>query len=64
MVLPAQVGGRVGRCRGLNRRPGLVAFVMQDGKVVYEKAFGWADKEANATDIREVFPSLVYQALR
>ena len=26
--------------------PGIVALVMQDGKVVYEKAFGWADKEA------------------
>lgn len=29
------------------RVPGIVALVMQDGKVVYEKAFGWADKEAN-----------------
>ena len=26
--------------------PGIVALVMQDGQVVYEKAFGWADKEA------------------
>jgi CubicO group peptidase (beta-lactamase class C family) len=26
--------------------PGIVALVMQDGKVVYDKAFGWADKEA------------------
>jgi CubicO group peptidase (beta-lactamase class C family) len=25
---------------------GVVGLVMQDGKVVYEKAFGWADKEA------------------
>jgi len=25
---------------------GVVALVMQDGKVVYEKAFGWADREA------------------
>lgn len=25
---------------------GIVALVMQDGKIVYEKAFGWADKEA------------------
>lgn len=35
------------------RVPGIVALVMQDGKVVYEKAFGWADKEADrrmATD--------------
>jgi CubicO group peptidase (beta-lactamase class C family) len=28
------------------RVPGIVALVMQDGQVVYEKAFGWADKEA------------------
>ena len=39
--------------RGLQRYvdagqvPGIVALVMQDGKVVYEKAFGWADKETN-----------------
>ena len=25
---------------------GIVALAMQDGRVVYEKAFGWADKEA------------------
>jgi len=25
---------------------GAVALVLQDGKPVYEKAFGWADKEA------------------
>ena len=29
------------------RVPGIVALVMQDGKVVYEKAFGWADREAD-----------------
>ena len=29
-----------------NKVAGIVALVMQDGKVVYEKAFGWADKEA------------------
>lgn len=29
-----------------NRVAGLVALVLQDGKPVYEKAFGWADKEA------------------
>jgi len=29
------------------RVPGIVALVMQDGKVVYEKAFGWADQEAD-----------------
>ena len=26
---------------------GAVALVLQDGKPVYEHAFGWADKEAN-----------------
>ena len=30
-----------------DRVPGIVALVMQDGQVVYEKAFGWADKEAS-----------------
>src|SRR4051812_42769731 len=29
-----------------NRIPGAVALVLRDGKPVYEKAFGWADKEA------------------
>lgn len=29
-----------------NRVAGIVALVLQDGKPVYEKAFGWADKEA------------------
>ena len=29
-----------------DRVPGIVALVLQDGQVVYEKAFGWADKEA------------------
>ena len=29
-----------------DRVPGIVAMVMQDGKVVYDKAFGWADKES------------------
>jgi CubicO group peptidase (beta-lactamase class C family) len=29
-----------------DRVAGIVGLVMQDGKVVYEKAFGWADKEA------------------
>jgi len=29
-----------------NRIAGIVALVLQDGKPVYEKAFGWADKEA------------------
>jgi len=29
-----------------NRVAGVVALVLQDGRPVYEKAFGWADKEA------------------
>jgi CubicO group peptidase (beta-lactamase class C family) len=29
-----------------DRVPGIAAIVMQDGKVVYDKAFGWADKES------------------
>ncbi len=29
-----------------DRVAGVVALAMQDGRVVYEKAFGWADKEA------------------
>src|SRR5947209_1414084 len=29
-----------------NRVAGVVALVLQDGKPVYDKAFGWADKEA------------------
>jgi CubicO group peptidase (beta-lactamase class C family) len=29
-----------------NRVPGVVALVLQDGKPAYERAFGWADKEA------------------
>ena len=36
-----------------NRVAGIVALVMRDGNVEYEKAFGWADKEAGrkmATD--------------
>lgn len=30
-----------------NRIPGAVALVLRDGKPIYERAFGWADKEAN-----------------
>ena len=29
-----------------NRVPGAVALVLRDGKPVYERAFGWSDKEA------------------
>jgi len=28
-----------------DRVPGIVALVLQDGEVVYEKAFGWSDRE-------------------
>jgi CubicO group peptidase (beta-lactamase class C family) len=30
-----------------NQLAGIVALVLQDGKPVYERAFGWADKEGN-----------------
>ena len=30
-----------------NQLAGIVALVLQDGKPVYERAFGWADKESN-----------------
>ena len=30
----------------MNTVAGIVALVLQDGRPVYEKAFGWADKEA------------------
>ena len=32
-----------------NRIAGAVALVLRDGKPVYEKAFGWSDKEAGRT---------------
>jgi CubicO group peptidase (beta-lactamase class C family) len=36
---------------------GLVGLVMQDGQVVYEKAFGWADKEAG----RRMTPDTIFR---
>ena len=30
-----------------NRVAGIVALVLRDGKPVYERAFGWSDKEAD-----------------
>jgi hypothetical protein len=36
---------------------GAVALVLQDGKPVYEKAFGWADKEAN----RKMTPDAIFR---
>jgi len=40
-----------------DRVPGVVALVMQDGQVVYEKAFGWADKEAG----RRMTPDAIFR---
>ena len=35
----------------------IVALVLQDGKPVYERAFGWADKEAN----RKMTPDAIFR---
>src|SRR6187402_1174796 len=40
-----------------DRVPGIVALVMQDGDVVYEKAFGWADRESG----RKMTPETVFR---
>src|SRR5438045_729194 len=40
-----------------NRVPGVVALVLQDGKPVYERAFGWADKEAG----RKMTPDTIFR---
>jgi CubicO group peptidase (beta-lactamase class C family) len=40
-----------------DRVPGIVALVMQDGEVVYEKAFGWADRESG----RKMTPDTVFR---
>jgi len=40
-----------------DRVAGLVALVMQDGQVVYDKAFGWADKEAG----RRMQPDTIFR---
>ena len=39
------------------RIAGAVALVLQDGKPVYEKAFGWADKEAS----RAMAPDAIFR---
>ncbi len=39
------------------RVAGIVGLVMQDGQVVYEKAFGWADKEAG----RRMQPDTIFR---
>ena len=36
---------------------GAVALVLQDGQTVYEKAFGWADREAN----RRMMPDAIFR---
>src|SRR5882724_9063185 len=60
----AQQGERVSRIdRALqqyvdeNRVAGAVALVLQDGKPVYERAVGWADKEAG----RKMAPDTVFR---
>ena len=40
-----------------NRVAGVVALVLQDGKPVYERAFGWADKEAG----RKMTPDTIFR---
>jgi CubicO group peptidase (beta-lactamase class C family) len=40
-----------------NRIPGAVALVLQEGKPVYERAFGWADKEAG----RRMAPDTIFR---
>src|SRR5688572_6336633 len=40
-----------------DRVAGLVGLVMQDGQVVYEKAFGWADREAG----RRMTPDTIFR---
>lgn len=43
----ARVDALLQRYTEENRIPGAVALVLRDGKPIYERAFGWADKEAN-----------------
>src|SRR5689334_21089035 len=42
----ARIDGILQRYTDENRIAGAVALVLQDGKPVYERAFGWSDKEA------------------
>jgi CubicO group peptidase (beta-lactamase class C family) len=39
------------------RIPGIVALVLQDGRPVYERAFGWSDKEA----ARKMAPDTIFR---
>jgi CubicO group peptidase (beta-lactamase class C family) len=40
-----------------NRIPGAVALVLRDGQAVYERAFGWSDKEAG----RRMAPDTIFR---
>src|SRR3954469_3955850 len=40
-----------------NKIPGAVALTLQDGKPTYERAFGWADKEAG----RRMSPDAIFR---
>ena len=40
-----------------NKIPGVVALTLQDGKPVYERALGWADKEAG----RRMSPDAIFR---
>lgn len=53
----AHVDEVIGRYVQQNRIPGAVALVLQEGKPVYQRAFGWADKEAG----REMSPDTIFR---
>src|ERR1051325_7180076 len=42
----ARIASLLQRYTDEGRIPGAVALVLRDGRPVYEKAFGWSDKEA------------------
>src|ERR1043165_5749429 len=42
----ARIDALLQRYTDEGRIPGAVALVLRDGRPVYEKAFGWSDKEA------------------
>lgn len=53
----ARVDELIGRYVQQNRIPGAVALVLQEGKPVYQRAFGWADKDAG----REMTPDTIFR---
>ena len=53
----ARVDALIARHVQENRIPGAVALVLQDGKPVYERAYGWADKEAG----RQMTPDTIFR---